>query len=40
MADTMAQSIYDIPFLDAEGRTRTLGEYRGQALLIVNTASY
>jgi glutathione peroxidase-family protein len=34
------QSIYDIPFLDAEGRRRTLGEYRGEVLLIVNTASY
>ncbi len=34
------ESVYDIPFRDAEGRTRTLGEYRGQVLLIVNTASY
>ena len=33
-------SVYDIPFLDADGKTRTLGEYRGDVLLIVNTASY
>ena len=43
MAATKANTtkdIYDIPFLDAQGRTRTLGEFRGQVLLIVNTASY
>ena len=34
------QSVYDIPFLDAEGRSRTLREFRGDVLLIVNTASY
>ena len=34
------QSVYDIPFLDAEGRTRTLREFHGDVLLIVNTASY
>ena len=34
------QSIYDIPFRDAAGRQRTLGEYKGDVLLIVNTASY
>ena len=33
-------SVYEIPFLDARGETRTLGEYRGDVLLIVNTASY
>jgi glutathione peroxidase-family protein len=32
--------IYDIPIRDAEGRQRTLGEYRGDVLLVVNTASY
>jgi glutathione peroxidase-family protein len=32
--------IYDVPVRDAEGRQRTLGEYRGDVLLIVNTASY
>ncbi len=32
--------IYDIPLRDAEGRQRTLGDYRGDVLLIVNTASY
>ena len=37
---TAEQSLYDIPFLDAQGRPRTLGEYRGDVLLIVNTASY
>ena len=34
------ESVYDIPFLDAAGRQRTLGEFRGEVLLIVNTASY
>jgi glutathione peroxidase-family protein len=37
---TDTDSIYSIPFLDAAGRRRTLGEYRGDVLLIVNTASY
>lgn len=31
---------YEIPFQDAQGQERTLGEFRGLALLIVNTASY
>ena len=35
-----APSGYEIPFRDAQGRERTLGEFRGQVLLIVNTASY
>jgi glutathione peroxidase-family protein len=40
-ADVMPEgSIYDIPFEDAKGKTRTLGEFRGEVLLIVNTASY
>jgi glutathione peroxidase-family protein len=30
----------EIPFRDATGRKRTLREFRGQVLLIVNTASY
>ena len=34
------EDVYDIPLLDAQGRARTLGEYRGDVLLIVNTASY
>jgi glutathione peroxidase-family protein len=33
-------SIYDIAVCDAQGRSRTLAEYRGDVLLIVNTASY
>lgn len=32
-------SIYDIPVLTATGETKTLVEYRGQVMLIVNTAS-
>jgi len=35
-----ADGVYDIPFQDAQRRARTLGEYRGEVLLIVNTASY
>jgi glutathione peroxidase-family protein len=35
-----AQGAYDIPFRDAEGKTRTLREYSGAVLLLVNTASY
>lgn len=31
---------YEIPFRDAQGKERTLEEFRGQVLLIVNTASY
>jgi glutathione peroxidase-family protein len=37
---TQTKDPYSIPFRDAQGRDRTLGEYRGQVLLIVNTASY
>ena len=37
---TTADSVYDIPFLDADGKPRTLGDYKGDVLLIVNTASY
>ncbi|WP_136526014.1 glutathione peroxidase [Geomonas ferrireducens] len=32
-------SIYEIPVLTSGGETKTLGEYRGQVMLIVNTAS-
>jgi glutathione peroxidase len=32
-------SIYDIPVQTAGGETKTLAEYRGQVMLIVNTAS-
>ncbi|WP_136513991.1 glutathione peroxidase [Geomonas edaphica] len=32
-------SIYEIPVQTAGGETKTLGEYRGQVMLIVNTAS-
>lgn len=39
MADT-AMTIYDIDVRDAQGRTRSLGDFRGLVLLIVNTASY
>jgi len=39
-ATKTGESLYDIPFCDAEGRERTLGEFRGDVLLIVNTASY
>lgn len=31
--------IYEIPVLTASGETMTLAEYRGQVMLIVNTAS-
>jgi glutathione peroxidase-family protein len=34
------ESVYDVPVVDAQGQVRTLGEYRGDVLLIVNTASY
>jgi hypothetical protein len=34
------ESVYDVPVVDAQGQLRTLGEYRGDVLLIVNTASY
>lgn len=32
-------SIYDIPVQTSGGETKTLGEYRGEVMLIVNTAS-
>lgn len=32
-------SIYDIPVQTSRGETKTLGAYRGQVMLIVNTAS-
>lgn len=32
-------SIYDIPVQTSGGETKTLGEYEGQVMLIVNTAS-
>jgi glutathione peroxidase len=32
-------SIYDFPVLTASGETKTLAEYRGHVMLIVNTAS-
>ena len=40
MITTETEDVYDIPLLDAQGRARTLVEYRGDVLLIVNTASY
>ena len=39
-AAPLPDSVYEIPFLDAQGNLRTLGEYKGDVLLIVNTASY
>jgi glutathione peroxidase-family protein len=36
----LPDSIYEIPITDAKGDIRTLGEYKGDVLLIVNTASY
>ena len=39
-AAPLPDSLYDIPILDAQGDVRTLGEYKGDVLLIVNTASY
>lgn len=38
MADA-PETIYDIPVTAADGTTRTLGEYRGKVLLVVNVAS-
>jgi len=35
----MPNSIYDFSALDAGGRERVLGDYRGKAILVVNTAS-
>jgi len=40
MITTETDDVYAISLLDAQGRGRTLGEYRGDVLLIVNTASY
>jgi glutathione peroxidase-family protein len=34
------ETIYDIPIQDAAGNTITLARYKGDVLLIVNTASY
>ena len=39
-ATMTGESLYDIPFRDAAGHERTLGEFRGDVLLLVNTASY
>ena len=36
----MRQNGQEIPFNDAQGNQRTLGEFAGDVLLIVNTASY
>jgi glutathione peroxidase-family protein len=36
----IGDTIFDIQVQDAQGRTRHLSEYRGDVLLIVNTASY
>lgn len=35
----MNESLYDIPLRSLDGRTMTLGEFRGQVLLVVNVAS-
>lgn len=35
----MNESLYDIPLKSLDGRALTLGEFKGQALLIVNVAS-
>ena len=35
----MNDSLYDIPLKNLDGRALTLGEFRGQVLLIVNVAS-
>jgi glutathione peroxidase len=32
-------SLHEIPFLTADGRTATLGDYAGQVVLVVNVAS-
>ena len=36
----LPDSIYEISILNAKGDLRTLGDYKGDVLLIVNTASY
>ncbi len=38
-ANLRAQALYDIPLKDLEGKATTLAPYKGQVLLIVNTAS-
>lgn len=35
----MSDTLYDIPVQTIDGRTQTLGDYRGKVLLIVNVAS-
>ncbi|MFP3183596.1 MAG: glutathione peroxidase [Paraburkholderia sp.] len=35
----MSQSLYDIPVRSSDGRERTLGEFKGKVLLVVNVAS-
>ncbi len=35
----MSQSLYDIPLTGIDGSPRTLGQYRGKVLLVVNVAS-
>jgi len=35
----VAMSLYDVPLVTLDGRSTTLGEYRGRVLLIVNVAS-
>ncbi len=39
MKDTTMPAIYDIPVQAATGEEKTLAEYRGRVMLIVNTAS-
>ena len=38
-ANLRAQALYDIPLKDLEGKATTLAPFKGQVLLIVNTAS-
>ncbi|WP_223645978.1 glutathione peroxidase [Corallococcus sp. EGB] len=35
----MSQNLYDIPLTGIDGSPRTLGQYRGKVLLVVNVAS-
>jgi glutathione peroxidase len=37
---TAARSVYDFPVTTIDGKTRSLADYRGKVLLIVNTASH
>ncbi|MFT4213566.1 MAG: glutathione peroxidase [Microbacterium sp.] len=39
MPETSAVDIFAIPFIDADGAERTLGEFAGTAVLVVNVAS-